>query len=268
MSEAKKAVLTGDKLNDIVTKRFLANMTKFDIQHVATFCDVELAAVGNWASGGRPMGGLVTIKLWFFLEQVGIESPELKKVRTEYPLGEYLGRLLAFGVLSLEKVRKLCNNVQKDAIFRAIRAQGKLHTPSETDVDALHEEHDELLAMAVEEFQKKLPQSSRAEVVSEIQSKGSDSSELDALRDQIAELERQLEEARRESPQKSEPRFGLIQRIAERLQIAHVAANIAVHQLSSDERDILRMLMGSKGMFDFSNTIERLCGKRAFGRGA
>jgi|GEM_PF-7073760 len=269
MSEVKKSALSGDELNSIVTERLRMNAVKFGIQHMATFCGVDVAAVSKWVSGERkPMGGLVTIKLWFFLEQAGIDSPELRKIRSKYPLGEYLGRLYAFDVLTLKEVRKLCGSVQNDAILRAMRAQGELHG-CKADVDKLREENGELLALAVEDFQKKLPEATGADAVIEPQQEVSDSSELEALQIRIADLEKQLEEAKKNPPvaesRPLESRLTLVHEVAEKLQIAHVAANVAI-LFSPEERDTLRALMGSKGMFDFSNTVERLCGKRAFER--
>lgn len=257
--------LTGDELTQVVVNRFRANANAFDIEHVADFCGVNPPAVAGWLRTRKPLGGIYTLKLWHFLAQAGVDSPELVEARNEYPLGEYFGRLLAFNLLSLEDACALCK-VKRDAILRAARNQGRLLHCSKTFKN-LTSEYDELLALAVEEFQEKLPSMEAAsgdsapalEVVQSIPS-----GELEELRQRLEILEARPHVVKGpHSDEESALRLQLVKNVAEALQAAHVAANVAISQFSLEERELLRTLMGAKGMFEFSTVLDRLCSERA-----
>lgn len=244
--------ISGDELTRIVVQRLRENASRFDLKHVADFCDVEPTAVAKWLGGGKPLGGLYTIKLWFFLDQAGVSSPELDEIRRRYPEGEYLGRLLAFKVLTMEEVCALApqeKRVGEGTIFRMVRNEGR-PTKWKPDLDELQVAYGERLDETVEGFMKKL-------------GRGSSVQEPNALRSGSQEVTPPTSSLSQDSPV-AMPRIELIRGIAETLQLANVAAHAATTVLSPEERELLRKLMGPKGMFDFSNAVDTLTTEFAF----
>ena len=266
--------LTGDELTEVLAERFRANADSLNLDHMAAFCGIKhLSTVKLWLGDKhKPMGGLAGLKLWHFLAQVGIASPELGQVRENYPEAEYLGRLVAFGVLSLDEVCKMCR-VQKDAILRAVRNQNRLlHCPT---LEALKKEHSVALEAAVKNFQKLSRRVdvalARKKPVPDKQGATS-SGELKDLQRRLNEILETLRIAvpvvTQQSTDEQPITFLAIRDVAEKLQVAAVAANVAISQFSPEQRDLLRVLMGPRAMFDLSNVLERLCTERAFNEGA
>lgn len=245
--------LTGDQFTDLVAGRLRKHTRAIKPEVVAEFCGIGRAAVQGWLAGGRPLGGVFTLKLWHLLEVAGITSPELKKARKDYPLGVYIGRLLAFDVITKDKASEICGNVKDDAIYRAARAAGRLSRCTQT-LEELEREYGEYLALAEAELRQTLGSTSVPLPTEEVETPPP-ASQAEVPMSVTEPAVVQLGGTSREL---------FILKLAQDLLAGLAAANFAAAQLTPEERTLLRALMGKDGMFQLSNVTERLCGERAF----
>jgi hypothetical protein len=251
--------LTSKELTNLVVERLRANPLAVSYEVIADFCDVKRPTVAGWFAGAKPLGGLYTIKLWHLLAVTGIPSPELEVARSKYPLGEYIGRLLAFDVITMERALKICK-VKENAIFLAARTEGTLSRCTKT-FQQLVDEYDETLKMFEEDLRSKIGSPSTASQVARVEESLRGDSVVSERGDLVSRVEALL------GAHGAHSRQELVFQVAKELLAALVAANMAVTDFTPEERTKLRSLMGQQGMFELSNTIERLCGERAFNRG-
>jgi len=236
--------VTAEGLTSLLVERLRNNPSAVKIDVMASFCGVKPATASGWLGGNKPLGGLYTLRLWHLLRAAGIDSPELVRAEAEYPLGAYIGRLLAFGAMSMKEACELCK-VQEGAIFRAARTEGRLSKCAKS-LDELQAEYGELLEIAEMGLREKLgkpPVVVPAPPVAQVETGRSN--------DEVARLLRSQD----------------IVTTAEKLAVALAAAKHALTDYTPAERARLRSLMGERGMFELSNAADQLCSERAFNEG-
>lgn len=113
--------LTGDRLK--------AHAANLDLAVVAYFCERRLNVVDSWVETGRINGGSA-LRLWHLFDVADIRQPELTKVRKTTPHGEYLGRLLVFGIVTPAEAREIAGNVNTEAVFAGARGERDFLQPT------------------------------------------------------------------------------------------------------------------------------------------
>ena len=247
--------LTGDRLTAILTERLLENPHVASPSVIAEFCGVRRKTVEKWLDrSSKPIGGVSGLGLWHLLETAGCDSPELAKIRQEYPLGEYLGRLLAFRVLKEDEVCGLAQVKKVGAILRAVRDEGRL-IRVKSSLEELHLAYDGRLRTAEAKLRQKLnilpvaePVSSRPRVIENVPS------------DTSVKLVPALLES-------EAARQFLLLDVSRTLAAALVAANFAIENFTPAERERLVGLMGGDSMLLLSHAADRLCSDRAYQNG-
>jgi hypothetical protein len=134
-------------LAELVKNRLVANSETLDYEVLAYFCDKTPGTVESWLKSGR-FGGGTALRLWHLMETAGIKSPELAKVRRETPHGEYVARLVVFGVIDIETAREIGGNVNDEAVYAAMRGERAFFRPN-LDLAQLRELYDEDLQSKV-----------------------------------------------------------------------------------------------------------------------
>lgn len=119
-------LLSADELTDRLVARLRAQPEAIHPGVIRDFCDVVLNTAREWFSKGRPLGGLTTLRLWHLMEAAGFDSPELQRIRREYPEGEYLGRLLAYRIITMNDAKNIAGVSKEGGVFRGIRFEGRL----------------------------------------------------------------------------------------------------------------------------------------------
>lgn len=137
-------------LAEVVKNRLVANSDTLDYEVLAYFCDKTPGTVESWLKSGR-FGGGTALRLWHLMEIAGIKSPELAKVRRETPHGEYVARLVVFGVIDIETARDIGGNVNDEAVFAAMRGERSFFRPN-LDLASLRELYDEDLQTKVDKL--------------------------------------------------------------------------------------------------------------------
>jgi hypothetical protein len=237
--------LSPDELTDAMVRKLRETFGLIPVGVVSEFCGVEIDAAAGWFGRKRPLGGLSTLRLMYLLLAAGVKLPEHDEIRDTYPLGEYIGRLLAFGVLTMDEVSEFSGKVRDGAIFRAARAEGTLAECSYTLAELKATYQEELFAKA-EALMEKLP-------------------------GQPAEVEE--EKPSGEVPVMSRPAVGgLVSGDPEDDYLAALAAMIAAmhpevvraQALTPERRARLRTLIGEQTLFAVSTGLNRLGSLRAY----
>lgn len=78
--------LTGDGFTDRAVERFRDRPGIIRLNIIADFCGVSATSVARWYDEAKPLGGLITLKLWYFMEAAGYKTPELHEIRQSYPV--------------------------------------------------------------------------------------------------------------------------------------------------------------------------------------
>lgn len=153
-------------LHDMVTKTMQSNARHLSPQQIADFCGLSEKTVAKWLQKkGKPLGGITAIQLWYFLTVAGyIEPSVMERVQEINPYGAYLGKLLAFRVISLEEAAKEVCHRNPNAVLRAARGENKGFDSSnasepELTLGELHDMYDEQLQAAVDELRARVPAS-------------------------------------------------------------------------------------------------------------
>lgn len=148
--------MNGDKLITTLADRMKDHRGEIDAEQLANFAGVTPATAYGWFGKTKPLGGVLSIKIWHFLAACGISSPELDEVEKVNPYGYYIGRLLAFGVISVRDACEICKKdggLRKNGVFRHARGESK----SEPEEPALTlTELKELYGASLQEAEGKL----------------------------------------------------------------------------------------------------------------
>ncbi len=222
------------------------------IQLVAAFTNTQPGTVGNWLSKGQPPRGERLNRLQHLLDALDIASPELVLV-SEYC--RYLGRLMAFDIISLEETRQMLGVSADQKVFMTIRGErdpwrdavGSI-LPSKT-LEQLRDEFDGRLTEAEADIRRQFAEQGYSIVAGAA--------------------------AKTMAPPKPSPvaipvtpdasaKFDFILESARTLgSILPLARHLASDACTPEDRALLRDLLGDEGMFELSNLINQLCGERA-----
>lgn len=213
---------------------------------IAAFTKASPITVRDWLRKDQPPRGERLNRLQHMLSALGISSPELDYV-TSY--GRYLGRLMAFGIITLAEAQTYANTYQQ-GVFETIRgkrdpyAEGVPTRPFKS-LEELQDAYDEQL----QEAENKLRE--RYKALGGVPNKElEDGEETDFIA---------------ESPQTepSLPRDLLIVGIASTAAGLMPQLRWLLEEATPAERHYFRTLMGEDGTFDMSNLLMQLCSERA-----
>lgn len=129
MTRQSSRGVSSKRLITLTARRLQRNNDKIDLYLVAYFCKRQIDAVNGWIRSGRIDGG-TALKLWHLLEVAGVSSPELAGIRKSKSRGEYIGRLMVFGVISMDEARQIGGDVNAEAVFAAARDERDFHKPN------------------------------------------------------------------------------------------------------------------------------------------
>jgi hypothetical protein len=112
------------------------------VDQLIEFVEVTEGTVHRWKSIPEqyPRGATLN-KLWYFLEAVGVSSPELGKLPE---FGGYVGKLMAFGVISMPEALEYCGLANEQGVLRTIRGEQTPSNPSVT-LDDLRDTYEDKL---------------------------------------------------------------------------------------------------------------------------
>lgn len=216
------------------------------LQLVAAFTKSKPGTVGSWLSQSQPPRGDRLNRLQHLLALLGIESPELLLVPD---FGRYLGRLMAFDVLTFAEARDILGGIHDQAVFQTIRGE---RDPFGEDVEKkptktleqLQEEYDERLMDAEgKERQRFAEQGYPAQVVS--------SSAAAQLPASIPVTE-------------GSGNFGFLLESATVIEALLPRLRYLVSdECTPEDRARVRAFLGEEGMFELSTLANQLCGERA-----
>jgi hypothetical protein len=293
--------LVGDDLTNLVMQRLRTNpLTYLTVAPViAQFCGIRLEPIGTWFVDptAKPLGGIMTLKLWYFQQQTGLACPEIDGAMAASPYGAAVGKLLAYGVINIAEARTLCGGVKDGAVLRAARG-GRVMSPKLT-LAKLQKQYNADLQAAVETLQEELdkhrfatpqvdlmpasaatatptspPQPERqTEPPSEplVDISREEMIELivarlgltpETVREQVAAFVAQTVPAQQGAPS-ALMQHELIRSMAGTLTRAYTDATFALEVLTPEEQALLRRLVGEDTLFNLKNTLAALSGSRA-----
>jgi hypothetical protein len=297
-----KFPLAGDWLTNLVMQRLRDNLLTLQpmAPAIAQFCGVRIEPVCTWLIDpkAKPLGGIVTLKLWYFQRQLGLACPELDAVMDANPYGAAVGKLLAYDVIKMEQARELCG-AKEGAVLSGARG-GQTMTPK-LNLAKLQAQYGSDLQAAIELLNEQIaqhrPTRSRAttpqaavittrevpappaidppqpETSSDDRLTGLSSNELVELFIKRLGLTPEIVDAKiadiaaRIKPQASKSqlpvRHELIRGIADTLMKAHADATYALEALTPEELAFLKRLVGEDLPFNLKNALAALCGSRA-----
>lgn len=217
------------------------------LQLIAAFTKAQPGTVGDWLSKGQPPRGDRLNRLQHLLALLGIESPELSLVPD---FGRYLGRLMAFDVLTFAEARDILGGIHDQAVFQTIRGE---RDPFGEDVEKkptksleqLQEEYGERLAAIEGEARRRFA-------------------------DQGYPTTGTLPPAETPSPvpipvgTEGSNKFEFLLESARTLgSILPLLRYLTSNECTPEDRSRLRALIGEEGMFEIASMAAQLCGERA-----
>lgn len=200
-------------------------------EQVARFTGAKsLDTVQDWISGKQPPRGLRLNRLWWLMSVMGVATPELDEVSD---FGHYLGELLAFDVIDLNKARAYCGTKQEQAVFDVIRGNRNVVNATAT-YEELKSEHDD--ALQAKRAQK------LAHILPDVETLAGTSTVYPA---ELARTHLLITMARE---------LGGIQPLVNYL---------LSDKCTAADRAMVRGFLGDSAVFDLANGLNRLCSERA-----
>lgn len=254
MARASNAGYDPDTLAALLLTRWQNHYEEIPHSVVVYFCQTDQRHVGEWLDGARKIEGIKAVKLWHLLEVATGYSQELSAIRASYPLGEYIGRLLAYNVITSDEAREVCGGVKNEAVIRAIRGQGTLLRPAK-GIEDLQKEYGDI----IEERTSALRRWLRGESLpKEPLRPVSDTNGSHEMLQSVSTNSEADEAQAPTAPAGSGDRMALINQLARQISDGGIAARIALEELTPDERTSLRKLLGDRGLFSISNALNNL----------
>lgn len=216
------------------------------VQLVAAFTKAQPGTIGSWLSKGQPPRGDRLNRLQHLLALLGIESPELLLVPD---FGRYLGRLMAFDVLTFAEARGILGGIHDQAVFQTIRGERdpfgeEVEKKPTKTLEQLREEYDESLVDAEQETKRQFAEQGVA--VAAVAQLGDMPSPVAIPTDGDG------------------PSKGFILNSACTLGgILPLMRYLASDNCTPGDRADLRALLGEEAMFELANVANQLCGERA-----
>jgi hypothetical protein len=251
--------MTGDGLRKLVAARLKEHRATIDPVELAAFTKMKVDAANSWLSGGQPLGGMVTLRIWYFLDALRVDQPELQRARKRYEYGAYIGELLAYDVVSQEDAGAFAEStlgkgpVQIGAILSAARAEGRGFAKPTYEYEELVRDYGDKLIAARNALRQKLgvpidkpTRTTKAAEVTPAPTPAAPSNPGKTM-DVVEPVVREQ----------------LVYELAQRLSELGVTAQYALAVLTDEERALLRTLTGKSGIFDLSNALNRLSSTRA-----
>jgi len=219
---------------------------RLDTYLVAAFTGGKPTTVTGWVNKNNPPRGLMLNGLQVLLYVLGVESPEFLRV-TQY--GQYLARLMAFQLVSLEKAQEFIGAGYPQAVFETIRGE---RDPYDEDVairptislEELQQRFDGSLTAAEEKLRKRFenPETTPGDIVRDAGG---------VQQGTPAAMPTMLDHG------------GLVALIASRIGEVRPLAQYLLDECSPEDRARVRELLGEEGVFDLSNLFNALCSERA-----
>jgi hypothetical protein len=233
---------------DALAEKLLARLRAANLPTllVAAFTKAKPGTVGSWLGKGQPPRGERLNRLQHMLAVLGIESPELALV-PEY--GRYLGRLMAFEVITFAQARSILGDINDQAVFQTVRGQRdpwseEIEKKPTKTLEELTELYQVLLAEAESQLIGSFVQQGYV-VPEHVPGPAEVASAVPLPEDESDNFRFLLESARA---------LGGILPL-----VRHLASDAC----SPQDRALLRNLLGEDGMFELSTLINRLCSERA-----
>jgi hypothetical protein len=201
---------------------------------MAKFIGVIPETIISWTSDrNKPLGGPL-LKLRFFLEAVGYDVVELRRLRGQ--VNYLLAEMLAYGNLTIQEAQEQLNLGKPGSVFRI--AHGNSNTSSERAVKIrkMHEDREVVMQAAKSQLLKNLGVPGEEQTIST-----------------TTVVEYEQEKIDDESV----------------MVLAHFVMAItpllekAVTDTTREQRNKLRKLTGDNGMFRLSKASSRLCSEKA-----
>ncbi|MGE5298109.1 MAG: hypothetical protein ACM3KM_03025 [Acidobacteriaceae bacterium] len=205
-------------------------------QPMADFLGVGTDTVTSWLSDRNKPLGEPLVRLQFFLEAVGYEVAELANLRIIRPLNYRLAEMLAYGVLPMDEAIKELDFTDSHSVLRLSHGTSNTSSNREKKIQALYEKHKSALAEAKAQLMKRVG--------------GFEQVSVQAL------------------PVRTNPAEGQVDDESISI-LAHFVLAItpllekAVTDTTREQRNKLRSLTGSDGMFRLSKASSRLCSEKA-----
>jgi len=281
--------LNADDLTNLVMQRLRDHSATFlpMAPVIAQFCSVRLEPIGTWFVNptAKPLGGIITLKLWYLQQQMGLDCPEIEAVTVASPYGATIGKLLAYDVITPEQARALCGGVKDNAVLKGARGS-RIASPQLT-IAQLQQRYRVDLQAAIETLQEQAGKHQPAglqitpatpdhqvEPVSEaspsepaVSLSSEKLIELLAARLNLIPETLQAAIAMQTAPVQADPpavtQHQLIRDIAATLAQAHVDVKYALEVLTPEEQAFLKRLVGDELPFNLKNALAALCGSRA-----
>lgn len=119
---AVKLPIDGDAYTLAMNRHLRNNKAAINAELLSTFCGNSLTTVRDWLRGNHvPGGGMISLRLAYFMRESGIKIPELVAIHEDHPFSGFLAELLAFGVIQMPEAREIIGNKGADAVLRAAR---------------------------------------------------------------------------------------------------------------------------------------------------
>jgi len=125
MSEQpSRPLFSGQDFTKSVHSALKKNADKVDVKALSAFCGSNVETVRKWTLNyNQPAGGKVTLKLAYFLRELGIEIDVIDEVSRRRPVGSLIGELLTFDVIDMPEARKLAGGVVAETVLAVARGQ-------------------------------------------------------------------------------------------------------------------------------------------------
>lgn len=215
---------------------------------MAAFIGVSTSTVTTWTSSNRlmPLGGPLN-GLMFFMDLVGYDVAELRKLRKSYP-NYMLAEMLAYKVVTVEEVMERVGFKKSQSVWLIARGGNQSTSDRVASIKTLYSEKKDLLQSVKKDWQKELGIETSTEKVTPFSKPETSVSE------------------KTETVPTSRPGIpindGFIDVVANLVKTITPLLE-GVEAGTKEQRALLRKLTGSDGMFRLSKTSSRLCSEKA-----
>jgi hypothetical protein len=228
-----------DELGPLLIERLRQAGLKVDVIMDFTGRKNRATVTTEWLDKGRPPKGEILNRLWHLLAAAEVPSPELEKLEKSSPFGFYLGKLLAYSVITADDALTMCGIKYPQGVLEIIRGD-KMPVSAIFSVEELQQEYDEQLRVAVAELAENLGQGTSAQQAPVAKIAPADS-----------------------TPSNSDPMV-----LIAASKIAAVAPFVTfLLQASDEQRADLRKWLDADLLFLISTGLNRLCSPTAFNKG-
>lgn len=235
--------MKADELWPVVSARLRIYIGQtWNVQIIADVTGSNPATVGGWMSNTAPPVGERLVRLWHFLDAVGIKSPELHKLPS---FNRYLGQLLTFGVMRMEEVCEALNVKNTQTVLQVLRGTEPMRP--QYNLHELRTLYDEKLEMARSKYPKfeQMPKTDTQVIKQPHRSE---------TRNTTESIEGMVVQSGKD------PSLALAAMCGAALPLARYMLS---EDVSSAQRSYFRDLLGQQTLFEFLNNLTALQSERA-----